>query len=83
MIDQCSRKTLWLKCSNSNKAETEHDLFLKAVREKVTRLQVRGDVGIKNRLLAKCTMLSHNSVHNICAGGKSTHNTRVDLFWLK
>ena len=81
MIDGYSRKVSWLKCSNKNRVETVCELFLKAFRESVTPLKVRGDMGVENALLAKHVTLSRNSEHNSCFGGRSTHNSRIERFW--
>ena len=78
---QINQQILWLNFSNSNKSEIACDLFLKAARESVTLLQIRGNMGIENRLLAKHVVLLHSSRYNGHKGGRSIHNSRIELFW--
>ena len=81
MIDEHSQKMLWLKCSINNKAETAYDLILKDAQENVTPLQVRGDMGVENKILAKHMILMRNSTHNGFIGARYVYNTRIDRFW--
>ena len=80
MIYGCSQKVMLLNCSNNNRAETACDLFLKAVREHITLLRVRGNIGSENSLLAHHMTLSRNDLHNGCTCGRSVHSTRVNFF---
>ena len=64
IIDGHNQKNLWLKCSINNKSETAYDLFLKDARDNVNPFQVRGDMGVENRLLSKHMMSLRNSAHN-------------------
>ena len=78
MIDGCSRKIIWFQCSNNNKAETTHDLFLKSVQDHVNPLQFRCDMGSENRSLAKKTILLRDSTHTGCIGRTYVHNTKIE-----
>ena len=44
-------------------------------------MQVRGDMGAENTLLANDMILLRNASHNDRIGGRSSHNTRFDSFW--
>ena len=68
-----------LKWSNGNKSETSCKLILKASRENVERLQVRGNIGSKNRLLVKHMILLRNYAHNGYLG-RSTHDSIIERF---
>ena len=72
-----SLKTLWSKCSNNNKAETAYDLVLKYARENIALLQVRGNMSVKNMLLAKNMTSLRNSTCGVNSGGRSAHGTRT------
>lgn len=57
-IDGYSRKVLYLKCSNNNRASTVYDLFLEAVYHYGLPSRVRSDQGTENVLVAQ-HMIEH------------------------
>ena len=81
ILDEHSRKVAWSKYLNRNMAKNTCVLVLKAVRENVTLLQVRGNMGLENKLWANYVKLLWNTSHNSHMGGRSSHDTRFDDFW--
>ena len=63
-----SRKLVWLKYSNSNRAETECKYFLNKASSQATPLKVRGGLGTKNRLILKYVISLRISYHSGHAG---------------
>ena len=80
MTDWHSRKMLWLKWSNDNKAENACDLLLKSARENISPLKVSGKMGVENRLLAKHIILLRDSVNNGWIGRRYIQNDRIECF---
>ena len=77
-VDVHSRCIMWFKCSGNNKWITTYELFKEAISKFITPLQVRGDKGSENRLIANHMLrITYYKGH---IGGRSTHNTRIERF---
>ena len=60
-VDGFSRYIMWIKYSNNNRVNTSYDLLKEAIDEKAAPLQVRGDKGSENRLMAKHMVIARNA----------------------
>ena len=80
-VDGCSRKIIWLICSDNNRADTTYGYFLNAIQEFQCPFQVRGDKGVENKMIAKHMIAIRGENMKGFLGGKSTHNTRIERFW--
>ena len=80
-VDGFIRCIIWLKCSNNNRGNISHDLFKESINKNFTPLQVIGDNGSENTLIAKHMLMVRNTQCRGCIGGRSTHKTRIECFW--
>jgi len=80
-VDGFSRKVIWLKCSDNNRADTTYNYFLTAIEEHQCPFQVRGDKGVENKKIAKHMIAIRGENIRGFIGGKSTRNTRIERFW--
>ena len=79
MVDGYSRLIMWIKVNNNNRAQTTCNIFKNIMQNNTTPLQVAGDCGAENRLIAKHMILLRSK--EPCKGhigGKSTCNTRIE-----
>ena len=72
---------MWLKFSNNNRGNTSYELLKEAIDDHIDPLQVRGEKGSENRLIAKNTVMVRNAQFKGHVGGRSTWNTRIEYFW--
>ena len=56
-------------------------LFKETITNHTAPLQVRGDKGSENVIIAKRVVMLRNTQHKCYLGGRSTHNTRIKRFW--
>ena len=80
-VDGKSRKVIWLKCADNNRADTTYNYFLNAIQEHQCPFQVRGDKGVENKKIAKHMIAIRGDNIRGFIGGKSSHNTRIERFW--
>ena len=80
-VDGCGHRVMWLKFSNNNRGNTSRDLIKEAISTCITPLKVRGDKRSENLLISKHLVMLSNRLYRGCAGGRSTHNTRIESFW--
>ena len=81
MIDGFIQKLSWLSYSNNDEAKTACNLLPTNIREHMTPLKVRSDMGSENMMLAKCVIFLRSTSFNGRTGGRFTHNTRTEYFW--
>lgn len=80
-IDGWSRMIVYLWCSNNNRAESVHKLFLEAVSRWHLPSRVRADHGGEN-LLVKMEMEQRmGPARGSFIAGKSCHNSRIERLW--
>ena len=80
-VDGLSRKVIWLKCADNNRADTTYNYFLNAIEEHQCPFQVRGDKGVENKKIAKHMIAIRGENIRGFIGGKSARNTRIERFW--
>ena len=80
-VDGFSRCAMWLKCSNNDRGNTACDFFKEAINKCISPLQVRGDKGSKNRIIAKYMVMVRNGLCRGHIGGRSTNINRIERFW--
>ena len=79
-IDGFSRLITYLKCSDNNRAETVHTLFLSAIREYGCPLRIRTDRGGENVQVWR-HMEAARPNSNAYLVGSSVHNSRIERLW--
>ena len=80
-IDGFSRKILYLKCANDNKASTVVSFFSHAASKFGLPAKVRSDKGGENIDVWRY-MLHYNDMQSSCViTGSSTHNERIERLW--
>ena len=80
-IDGYSRKIMYLKCANNNKASTVVSFFSSAVNLFGMPDKIRSDKGGENTDVWRY-MLHYNNMDSLCiVTGSSTHNERIERLW--
>ena len=80
-VDGYSRKILYLKCANDNKASTVVPFFSRAAYTLGIPDKVRSDKGGENTDVW-CYMLHYNNMQALSViTGSSTHNERIERLW--
>ena len=80
-VDGYSRKILYLKCANNNKASTVVSYFSHAASTFGIPDKVRSDLGGENTDVWRY-MLHYNDMQPSCIiTGSSTHNERIERMW--
>lgn len=80
-IDGYSRKIMYLKCANNNKASTVVSFFSSAVNLFGMPDKIRSDKGGENTDVWRY-MLHYNNMDSSCVvTGSSTHNERIERLW--
>ena len=73
--------SIFLKCSNNNRASTVYSHFMRAVQQFGLPSRVRTDCGTENLQVAR-HMLRHRGIdRNSVLTGSSTHNQRIERLW--
>ena len=72
---------MWLKCANSNQAETAHNHFIHSMTDFQCPFQVHEEKGSENHLITKHMILLKGTEMCGFNCGRSTHNTRIENLW--
>lgn len=78
-IDGFSRKIVFLKCEDNNKADTVFRCFMEGVKDFGVPLRVRTDKGMENSKIADFMIEKRGSSSMLL--GKSVHNQRIERLW--
>lgn len=80
-VDGFSRKILYLKAANNNKASTALTFFLEAVQKHGFPSRVRGDQRVENVDIARYVFEVRGCGRGSFMSGKSVHNQRIERLW--
>ena len=82
-IDGKSRKIMFLRCDNNNRAETVLNLFQNAITENhnLWPSRVRVDYGVENVLVCDAIVEKHGEGRGSFIAGSSTRNQRIERLW--
>ena len=80
-IDGYSRRIVYLKASNNNRAETVLQLFLEATAKLGWPSRVRSDHGGENIDVARAMITARGLGRSSHIAGASTHNQRIERLW--
>ena len=81
-IDGFTRKIIYVKCRDNNRAETVLNLFQKAVQDNGLSSRARCDMGIENVDVATFMLQSRGLNRKSMLVGSSVHNQRIERLWL-
>jgi len=82
-VDGKSRKIMFLKCSDNNKAETVLQHFLLAINENnnLWPSRIRVDYGVENVLICEAMVEQRGENRGSFIAGSSTRNQRIERLW--
>lgn len=80
-VDGFTKKVMFLRCSNNNKAATHLRIFKRAVQGSMIPSRVRADRGKENVLVAQFMYQWRGLGRGSFVAGRSVHNTRIERFW--
>ena len=80
-IDGYSRVVTYLQCSDNNRADTVHKLFIKACREYNVPSRVRCDYGGENVDVTHWMIENRGCGRNSVITGSSVHSARIEGLW--
>ncbi len=80
-IDGYSRRIVYLRASDNNRAETVLDLFRQAVEKYGWPSRVRSDKGGENVDVARAMIFSRGPGRRSHLTGSSVHNQRIERLW--
>ena len=80
-IDGYSRLVTYLQCSDNNRADTVHKLFIEACREYNVPSRVRCDFGGENVDVARWMIENRGCSRSSVITGSSVHNARIERLW--
>lgn len=80
-IDGYSRSTVYIHCSNNNRAQTVGNLFFAAVNDYCWPSRVRADKGVENGEVARLMLAKHGEGRGSIILGSSVHNQRIERLW--
>lgn len=80
-IDGFSRTIVYLSCSDNNRADTVHDLFIQATHRFHCPRRIRSDHGTENVAVARWLLNRHGINATPVITGLSVHNQRIERLW--
>ena len=80
-IDGYSRRIVYIRASNNNRADTVFNLFLDATRICGWPSRVRSDCGGENVDVARAMIMCRGMGRSSHTSGSSVHNQRIERLW--